>query len=106
MPPCASAYAEARTGEWVIDPRLKHGGLQLPREGCRVRRYDSRPAASTNVHSRVQVGMGRVSTRDTEEHCLRFSVRLLAMPAAATGLARVRGVDIDHPYTCQRRFVG
>jgi hypothetical protein len=38
----------------VIDPRLKRGGLQLAREGCRVWRYDSRPAA--NITQRYQAG--------------------------------------------------
>jgi hypothetical protein len=37
--------------EDVIDPADKSEGLQLPREGCRVWRYDSRPEC--NVARRV-----------------------------------------------------
>ena len=46
-------------GTGVVSHRphgLKPGGLQLPREGRHVRRYDCRPAA--NVNRRVQVRVG------------------------------------------------
>ena len=82
---------------------LKPSGLQLPREGRRVWRYDSRPA---DVHRRVQVRMGGVSTRDTEELRLRLAIGFLTMPTVATGLAGIGRIDVDHPHTSQRRLVG
>src|SRR5215469_2267169 len=85
-------------------PRLKSGGLQLAREGCRVWPIDGGPTA--NVDRRVQVRMGGEPTRDTEETRLRLAIRLLAMPTVATGLARVRWIDEHQRHTRQCRLVG
>src|SRR5215467_12869675 len=55
------------------------------------------------VRRRVQVRMGRVAARDTEEMRLGCSIGFLALPATATGLAGVGRVDVDHPHACLGR---
>ena len=79
----------------VNDPRLKHGGLQLAREGRRVWPIDRGPTA--NIHSRVHVGMGGEPARPAKELRLTLAIRFLTMPTGATRLARVRWVDVDYP---------
>jgi hypothetical protein len=85
--------------------RLPHlcGSLQLPREGRRVWRYDSRPA---DIHSSVRVGMGGEPARHAEEPGLGTTVGSLAMPTAATGLTGVRGIYRDQAHTDCLRLVG
>src|SRR5262249_6735362 len=87
-------------------PPDKSVGLQLPRQGCRVWRYDSRPAA--NVDRRVHTRMGGEPTERiaTQELRLQLAIGLLAVPTAATGLAGVGRVNVDQRHACQRGLVG
>src|SRR5260370_17458528 len=87
-------------------PPLSSGGLQLAREGCRVWPIDCGPATSTNVHGRVQVGVGGEPTREKEELRLGNTIGSRAMPAATTGLTGVGRVDVDYRHPSQRRLVG
>src|SRR5258706_3725256 len=88
----------------VIDPKAKAWGLQLAREGCRVWRYDSRPAA--NVDRRVHVRMGGEPTRPAQETRLGTTIGLRTMPTMAARLTGIGRVDIDHRHAGQRGLVG
>jgi hypothetical protein len=77
---------------------------QLPRKGRRVWPIDCGPA--TNIDCRVHVGMAGVPVRRAQETRLRLQVRRLTMPTGITHLSGIRRVDVDHPDTSKRRFVG
>ena len=59
-----------------------------------------------NFDRRIQVRMGRVSTRDTEEPGSRTTIGLRTMPTVTTRLAGIGRGDVDDPDTGQCRVVG
>ncbi len=90
----------------VIYPRINAGACGSPREGCRVWRNDSRPAANVDCRVDVRVGGEPTDRIPAKEPRLRLSIRPLTMPTTATRLAGVRGVHQDHSHPRQRRLVG
>jgi hypothetical protein len=69
-------------------------------------RFTNGPASNTNVLGRDGVSQPSETTSDTLETCLRKTITRVDQSARGAGARSIVGVDVDHRYSRQSRFVG